>query len=107
MDGTYFDHQSIALDIAFIESLTLTKSTKSGKPEPFRLLPAHKKLVTNLLGWKRADGTRMYRKCYFLHASMSLWPRRIFPTKPDPVLCLVPQIKTDRQLQAASRIAVD
>lgn len=29
------------------------------------LLPHTRKLVDNLLGWKRADGTRLYRKCYF------------------------------------------
>lgn len=64
-DGVYFDAQSVALDFAFIESLTLTKSTKSGRPEPFRLLPPHKKLVGNLLGWKREDGTRLYKRVYF------------------------------------------
>lgn len=64
-DGIYFDARSVAIDFAFIESLTLTKSTKSGKPEKFRLLAPHKKLVGNLLGWKRADGTRLYRRAYF------------------------------------------
>src|SRR5579872_5859339 len=64
-EGTYFDHESVALDIAFIESFHLTKSTKSNKPEPFRLLKPHRKLITNLLGWKRADGTRLYRRAYF------------------------------------------
>jgi phage terminase large subunit-like protein len=64
-EGIYFDAASVALDIAFIESLTLTKSTKSGKPEPFILLPVHRKLVANRLGWKREDGTRLYRHCYF------------------------------------------
>ena len=63
--GIYFDAESVALDIQFIESLTLTKSTQSGRPEPFRLLKPHKKLVTNLLGWKRQDGSRLYRRCYF------------------------------------------
>jgi phage terminase large subunit-like protein len=65
IDGVYFDARSVALDCAFIESLTLTKSTKSGRPEPFRLLPPHRKVVANLLGWKRPDGTRLYRRCYF------------------------------------------
>ena len=65
MEDIYFDNKSVAIDIAFIESLTLTKSTKSGRPEHFRLLPPHKKLVANLLGWKRPDGTRLYRSCYF------------------------------------------
>jgi phage terminase large subunit-like protein len=63
--GIYFDHKSVALDIAFIESLTLTKSTLSGKPEPFVLLKPHRKLITNLLGWKRQDGTRLYTRCFF------------------------------------------
>jgi phage terminase large subunit-like protein len=57
-DGVYFDARSVAADFAFIESLTLTKSTKSGKPEPFRLLSCHKKLVGNLLGWKRGGEQR-------------------------------------------------
>src|SRR4051794_20907001 len=65
LDGIYFDAGAVALDLAFIESLTLTKSTKSGRPELMRLLPPHRKLVANLLGWKRADGTRLYRRAYF------------------------------------------
>jgi phage terminase large subunit-like protein len=64
-EGIYFDHKSVALDIAFIESLTLTKSTLSGKPEPFKLLKPHRKLISNLLGWKRQDGSRLYRRSYF------------------------------------------
>jgi phage terminase large subunit-like protein len=64
-EGIYFDAVSVDLDIQFIESLTLTKSTKSGRPEPFKLLAPHRKLITNLLGWKRADGSRLYRRCYF------------------------------------------
>src|ERR1035441_7609563 len=65
LDGAYFDANEVEMDIAFIESLTLTKSTKSGRPEPFKLLEVHKKLITNLYGWKRKDGRRLYRKCYF------------------------------------------
>lgn len=64
-EAIYFDAAGVQIDIDFIESLTLTKSTKSGKPEPFILLPVHRKLVANLLGWKREDGTRLYRHCYF------------------------------------------
>lgn len=60
--GTYFDAASVALDFAFIESLTLTKSTRSGRPEPFRLLPFQKRFIGNLLGWKRIDHTRLYRR---------------------------------------------
>jgi phage terminase large subunit-like protein len=65
IDGVYFDAGSVALDFAFIESLTLTKSTRSGRPEPFVLLPPHRKMVGNLMGWKRPDGSRLYRRCYF------------------------------------------
>lgn len=63
--GIYFDATEVRLAFQFIESLTLTKSTKSGGPEPFRLLPFQKKLLANLLGWKRANGSRLYRKSYF------------------------------------------
>lgn len=59
--GTYFDAASVALDFAFIESLTLTKSTRTGAPEPFRMMPFQRKLIGNLLGWKRKDGRRLYR----------------------------------------------
>jgi phage terminase large subunit-like protein len=62
LKGIYFDLASVELDFAFIESLTLTKSTKSGRPEPFRLLPFQKKFIGNLLGWKRADESRLYRR---------------------------------------------
>ncbi len=65
MDGIYFDAKTVAIDFAFIETLTLSKSTLSGKPEPFVLLPPHRKLIGNLLGWKRADESRLYRRAYF------------------------------------------
>lgn len=68
LSGVYFDAAAVDLDIRFIESLTLTKSTKSGQPEPFRLLKPHKKAVANLLGWKRADGSRLYRNAYLSFA---------------------------------------
>lgn len=32
--------------------------------EPFRLMPYQKKLIGNMLGWKRADGARLYRTAY-------------------------------------------
>lgn len=64
-DGIYFDAASVALDLAFAESLTLTECTKSDGPEPLRLLPPHKKLLANVLGWKRADGRRLIRRVYF------------------------------------------
>ncbi len=47
-----------------IGGLTLTKATRSGGPEPFELLPHSRKLIANLLGWKRPDGRRLYRKAF-------------------------------------------
>lgn len=49
-------------------TLRLTKSTPSGKPEPFTLLPHARRFFGNLLGWKRDDGTRLYRKAYWSKA---------------------------------------
>jgi phage terminase large subunit-like protein len=64
-DEIFFDAAGVALDIAFIESLVLTKCTLSGGPENFHLLPFQRKLVANLLGWKHVDsGARVYRRCY-------------------------------------------
>lgn len=66
--GIYFDASEVGFAFQFIESLTLTKSTKSGQPEKFRLLPFQKRLLGNLLGWKRPGGARLYRKSYFSEA---------------------------------------
>jgi phage terminase large subunit-like protein len=63
IDGAYFD-PGVELDVQFIESLTLTK-TRSGQPQPFKLLPFQKRFVANVLGWKRADGARLYRKAFY------------------------------------------
>ena len=65
LDGVYFDAEEAQFHCDFIESLTLTKSTKSGRPEPFILLPSNKKLVVNIHGWRRADGTRLVRRVYY------------------------------------------
>lgn len=66
--GIYFDADEVSFAFQFIESLTLTKSTKSGQPEQFRLLTFQRKLLANLLGWKRPGGARLYRKSYFSEA---------------------------------------
>jgi len=65
LDGIYFDAEEAQFHCDFIETLTLTKSTMSGKPEPFVLLPPHRKLVANIHGWRRPDGSRLYRRVYF------------------------------------------
>jgi phage terminase large subunit-like protein len=64
-DEIYFDASSVAIDFAVVESMTLTKCTRSGRPEPFRLLQFQRKLIGNLLGWRRADGSRLYRRAFF------------------------------------------
>lgn len=63
-NGIWYDNNAVALAEALIGGLTLTKSTRSGAPEPFELLPHSRKLIANLLGWKRSDGRRLYRKAY-------------------------------------------
>lgn len=65
MDGIYFDAEEAQFHCDFIETLVLTKSTLSGKPEPFILLPPSRKLVANIHGWRRPDGSRLYRRAYF------------------------------------------
>lgn len=64
MTGAYFDAEAVAIREGFIASLILTKSTKSGGPEPFELLPHSRKIVANTFGWKRPDGTRLIRKVF-------------------------------------------
>jgi phage terminase large subunit-like protein len=62
--GIWFDADAVSMAETLIGTLTLTKATKSQRPEPFELLRHSRKLIANLLGWKRADGTRMYTKAY-------------------------------------------
>lgn len=64
MTGTYFDAEAATVVEGFIATLTLTKSTKSGEPEPFTLLPHTRKMIVNAWAWKRADGRRLYRKVF-------------------------------------------
>ena len=65
MEGIYFDISVVRRAQAFASTLFLTQCTQSGDQEPLKLLPNSMKLVANLLGWKKADGTRLYRKCYY------------------------------------------
>ncbi len=64
-NGIYFNADEAQFHCDFIETLTLTKSTQSGRPERFKLLPPHRKLVANVHGWRRADGARLIRRVYF------------------------------------------
>lgn len=65
IEGTYYDPSALKLVEEFASTLSLTKSTKSGLPETFTLLPHARRFFANLLGWKRADGSRLYRKAYW------------------------------------------
>ena len=62
--GIWFDAEAAAVAEAFIGTLTLTKSTRSGGPEPFVLLPHTRRMIINAVAWKRADGRRLYRKIF-------------------------------------------
>lgn len=46
----------------FSDCLVHVKGEKANTP--FHLHPAHAKIVSDLFGWKRQDGTRQYRKAY-------------------------------------------
>jgi phage terminase large subunit-like protein len=63
-NGTWFDAEAVSVAEGFIATLTLTKSTRSGEPEPFKLLPHSRKLIANIVGWKREDGRRLIRKVF-------------------------------------------
>ena len=63
-DQPYFDAEAVAVAEGFISTLTLTKSTRSGQPEPFVLLPHSRKLISNIIGWKRPDGRRLIRSAF-------------------------------------------
>lgn len=64
--NSHFRADIAQLITGFLETLVLTKSTKSGHPERLKLLPVHRSIVEELFGWVRnEDGTRQYRRCYF------------------------------------------
>jgi phage terminase large subunit-like protein len=64
VNGVYFDQSSVDRVLAFVRLLTLTKCTASGRPEPFEPLPWFQKLITNVYGWRKPDGTRLIRKVF-------------------------------------------
>jgi len=59
----WFDEQAAAVAVAFFERLLVhVKGEWAG--QPFLLLPWQKKIVRDVFGWKRPDGTRRYRTVY-------------------------------------------
>lgn len=65
IEGAYYDPSAFALMKEFASTLKLSKSTASGQPEEFVILPYAEKFFANLLGWKRANGARLFRKAYW------------------------------------------
>lgn len=63
MSDFYFDQEAADRAVQFFpECLVHVKGEKAG--QPFHLHPSHAKIVSDLFGWKRANGTRKYRKAY-------------------------------------------
>jgi phage terminase large subunit-like protein len=60
----FFDVDAVKRAVDFIECLTLTKSTRSQKPEPFKLLPHSLKIVSNVYGWRKPNGHRVIEKVF-------------------------------------------
>jgi phage terminase large subunit-like protein len=62
-EGAYFDERAANRAVKWIESsLRHFKGRWAG--QPFYLMPWQARLVRELFGWRRADGTRLYRTCY-------------------------------------------
>ncbi len=63
MSEYWFDRRAADVAVAFFERLLVhVKGEWAG--QPFVLLPWQKRIVRDIFGWKRADGTRRYRTVY-------------------------------------------
>jgi phage terminase large subunit-like protein len=61
--GLWFDHEAADERFAFFEEvLRLSEGQFDG--QPFKLHPSQAFIVGSLFGWKRADGTRRFRRAY-------------------------------------------
>lgn len=61
--GLYFDHQAAEFAFEFFEGvLRLSEGQFEGKP--FRLHDSQAFIIGSLFGWKRADGTRRFRRAF-------------------------------------------
>ena len=58
----HHDPEPLKLILELAATLKLTKATKSGGPEEFVVLEHARRFYDELLGWKRPDGTRRYRR---------------------------------------------
>lgn len=63
MTAHHFDQDAADRAVAFFEEVLVhTKGRFSG--QPFTLLDWEKRILSDVFGWKREDGTRRYRKVY-------------------------------------------
>lgn len=62
-DGIWFDHEAADKAFGFFETV-LKLSEGQFEGQPFNLHPAQAFIVGSLFGWKRADGTRRFRRAY-------------------------------------------
>lgn len=61
--GLYFDHEAADYAFRFFEGmLKLSEGQFEGKP--FELHPSQAFIIGSLFGWKRADGTRRFRRAF-------------------------------------------
>lgn len=60
--GTYFNQEAADHAINFIQALKHTKGKWAGKP--FILLPWQLTIITEVFGWLKADGYRLYNTVY-------------------------------------------
>lgn len=61
-EGAYFDDEEATKAVRFFSLLTHTKGRWAGKQ--FVLQPWQEQFVRAIFGWKREDGTRLYRTVY-------------------------------------------
>lgn len=61
--GLWFDHEAAERTFGFFENV-LKLSEGQFEGQPFNLHPAQAFIIGSLFGWKRADGTRRFRRAY-------------------------------------------
>jgi phage terminase large subunit-like protein len=94
----HHDPEPLRLIMELASTLKLTKATKSGRPEEFVVLPYAAKFFDELLGWKRPDGTRRYRRALWsmarkngktIYLALLALVLLIFDTEAEPEIVVV------------------
>ena len=65
MSKFHFDKQKAKLAVDFIQKLTLTEECLG---QPFKLIPAHRKIVEDIYGHVDSDGYRQYTQAFISFA---------------------------------------